>query len=55
LAGLPIDEMQLGAGETGDHLIFVFGHVCIVVQRVLNIHQGCRAAENDWGHRQNMK
>jgi len=53
-AGLPVDKVQLGAGETGDHLIFVFGHVWIVVQRMLDIHKCRRACEHDRRHRQNM-
>jgi hypothetical protein len=54
LAGLPVDKVQLGAGEAGDHLIFVCGHVWIVVQRMLDIHQCRRAGENNRRHRQNM-
>jgi hypothetical protein len=39
--------VQLGAGEAGDHLIFVFGHVWIVAQRMLDIHQRRRAVKNN--------
>jgi hypothetical protein len=53
-AGLPVDQVQLGAGEAGDHLIFVFGHVLIVVQPMLDFHRCRRAGENERGHHKNM-
>jgi hypothetical protein len=53
-AGLPVNKVQLGASEAGDHLIFVFGHVLIVVQPMLDFHRCRWAGENERGHHQNM-
>jgi hypothetical protein len=53
-AGLPVDKVQLGASEAGDHLIFVVGHVLVVVQPMLDFHRCRRAGENGRGHHQNM-
>jgi hypothetical protein len=36
LAGSSIDEMQRGAGNTGNRLVLVFGNIWIVIQFVLD-------------------
>jgi hypothetical protein len=46
--------MQLGAGKTGDRLVFVFGRALIIIQLVLDVEASRRASENEIGHRQNM-
>ena len=49
-AGLPIEKMQPCAGWADDPLIFVFSHVIVFVQPMLDANRCCRAGEDERGH-----